>query len=51
MEHQESYLTAALGFIGLTDVTIVRAEGVSLSPDARTGAIAKARGQIEALAA
>ena len=51
MEHQESYLTAALGFIGLTDVTIVRAEGVALGPDSRTGALAKARGAIEALAA
>jgi FMN-dependent NADH-azoreductase len=51
MEHQESYLTAALGFIGLTDVAVVRAEGVNLGPDARTGALAKARGQIETLAA
>jgi FMN-dependent NADH-azoreductase len=51
MEHHESYLRTALGFIGLTDVAIVRAEGVNLGPDARTGAIAKARGQIEALAA
>ncbi len=51
MDHQESYLTAALAFIGLTDVSIVRAEGVNLSPEARASALAKARGDIEALAA
>jgi FMN-dependent NADH-azoreductase len=51
MDHHETYLLSALGFIGLTDVTVVRAEGLALSPDARTVAIAKARGDIEALAA
>ena len=51
MEHHESYLAAALGFIGLTDVTVVRAEGTALSPEARSSALAKARGDIEALAA
>lgn len=30
MDHQESYLTAALGFIGITDITIIRAEGVNM---------------------
>jgi FMN-dependent NADH-azoreductase len=50
-EHHETYLTAVLGFLGLTDVTVVRAEGVALSPDARSSALAKARGDIEALAA
>jgi FMN-dependent NADH-azoreductase len=50
-EHHETYLTAMLGFIGLTDVTVVRAEGLNLSPDARSSALAKARGDIEALAA
>jgi FMN-dependent NADH-azoreductase len=51
MEHHESYLTAVLGFIGLNDVTVVRAEGVGLSAEARAGALAKARASIEALAA
>jgi len=51
LEHHESYLTAVLGFIGLRDVTIVRAEGVALSAEARAGAIARARADIGALAA
>ena len=32
LEHHESYLTGVLSFIGLTDVTIVRAEGLALVP-------------------
>jgi FMN-dependent NADH-azoreductase len=51
MEHHESYLIAALGFVGLRDVTIVRAEGVALSASARAQALAKARAEIGALAA
>jgi FMN-dependent NADH-azoreductase len=30
IEHQESYLKAILGFIGLTDITFVHAEGAAL---------------------
>jgi FMN-dependent NADH-azoreductase len=51
VEHHETYLRAVLGFIGLADVTVVRAEGVALSPDARAAAIAKAQVDIAALAA
>jgi FMN-dependent NADH-azoreductase len=51
MDHHESYLKAVLGLIGLNDVTIVRAEGVAISPEARARAIAKARADIGALAA
>jgi FMN-dependent NADH-azoreductase len=51
MEHHETYLRVVLGFIGLTDVTIVRAEGVALGPDARAAAVAKAQVDIAALAA
>ena len=50
-EHHESYLTSVLGFIGLTDVTVVRAEGLGFGPEARQVAMGKAREQIEALAA
>src|SRR5277367_3323501 len=32
-EHHESYLTGVLSFIGLTDVTIVRAEGLAFGPE------------------
>ena len=51
LEHHESYLTGVLGFIGLTDVSIVRAEGLAFGPDAHQAALAKARETIAALAA
>lgn len=47
-EHQESHLKAALGFIGLTDVAIIRAEGVAV-PDLKPRAIANAEAAIAAL--
>jgi FMN-dependent NADH-azoreductase len=34
-EHAESYLKVIFGFIGVTDLTFVRAEGLMLSPDHR----------------
>ncbi|AKM02466.1 MULTISPECIES: FMN-dependent NADH-azoreductase [Burkholderia cepacia complex] len=46
LDHQESYLTGILSFIGLTDVTIVRAEGLALGDEARNAAIAKAKREI-----
>jgi FMN-dependent NADH-azoreductase len=30
LDHQETYLKGVLGFIGLTDVTVIRAEGIDL---------------------
>ena len=50
-EHHESYLTSVLKFIGLTDVTVVRAEGLGFGPEAREAAMGKAREQIAAIAA
>jgi FMN-dependent NADH-azoreductase len=50
-EHHESYLTGVLAFLGIKDVTIVRAEGVAISPDAREAALAKAHTEISAIAA
>ncbi len=50
-EHQESYLLTALGFIGLTNVTVIRAEGLALGDGPKAAAIAQAKAQIEALAA
>jgi len=50
-DHQESYLKQALGFIGLTDITIVRAEGVAVSAESKEVALASARQSISALAA
>ena len=47
MEHQESYLKVIFGFMGVTDVTIVRAEGVAMGPDAKAAAMEAAKAQIE----
>ncbi|MCR6727774.1 FMN-dependent NADH-azoreductase [Agrobacterium fabrum] len=51
LDHQETYLLGVLAFIGLTDVTIIRAEGLALGDEAKATAVAGARTQIEALAA
>ena len=51
LDHQESYLKVALGFIGITDVTVIRAENISKGADARDAALAAARREISALAA
>jgi FMN-dependent NADH-azoreductase len=48
-DFQETYLRAILGFIGITDVTVVRAEGLALGPDAATKAVADARAKAAAL--
>ncbi|WP_284945534.1 FMN-dependent NADH-azoreductase [Acidisoma cladoniae] len=50
-DFQETYLRAILGFIGITDVTIVRAEGLAMGPDAATKAVADARAQVAAISA
>lgn len=50
LEHHESYLRAALGFIGITDVEVIRAEGVAMGEEARALAITEAEADIEALA-
>ena len=46
MEHQESYLKAVFGFFGITDVRVVRAEGVAMGDEARNNALATARADI-----
>ena len=48
MEHQESYLSVVLGFLGITDVRFVRAEGVGMGPDAKALAFANADKDIAA---
>ena len=42
MDHQESYLKVVLGFFGITDVEIVRAEGLNLGADSKVEAISEA---------
>ncbi len=51
LEHHESYLRGVLGFIGLTDVTVIRAEGLNMGDEPKAAAIAKAKAEIDALAA
>ncbi|MEO7338750.1 MAG: FMN-dependent NADH-azoreductase [Caldimonas sp.] len=50
-EHQESYLIGLLSFLGLTDVKVVRAEGLAFGPEAKEAAIAHALDDIAALTA
>jgi FMN-dependent NADH-azoreductase len=51
LEHHETYLIGVLSFIGLTDVSIVRAEGLAFGPEAKEAAMLKARANIAAMAA
>jgi len=39
LDHQEAYLRTVLGFIGITDIDFVRAEGVNISPEFKQKAI------------
>ena len=50
-EHHESYLTGVLSFIGLNDITVIRAEGLAFGPEAKEAAMLKARANIAAIAA
>jgi FMN-dependent NADH-azoreductase len=50
-DHVTTYLRAALGFLGMTDVSFVIAEGVSMGEEAVAKAQTKARTQIDAIAA
>ncbi|HEF5875340.1 TPA: NAD(P)H-dependent oxidoreductase [Burkholderia cenocepacia] len=49
LDFQEGYLRAALAFIGLTDVSIIRAEGLAISEEAKASAITSAKAEIKAL--
>lgn len=49
LDFQEDYLRTLLGFIGITDVQIVRAEGIALGEEAKAQAIAAAETAIGAL--
>lgn len=51
LDHHEPYLKGMLGFIGITDVTVIRAEGINYGAEARATAITKAYEEITALAA
>ena len=49
VDFQEPYLRHLLGFIGLTDVTFVRAEKIGFGPEARTASLKQAKLDIAAL--
>ncbi|MBK1841240.1 FMN-dependent NADH-azoreductase [Azospirillum sp. YIM B02556] len=51
LDHQEAYLRSVFGFFGITDVSFVRAEGVSMGAEARDKALAGAAKVIEELVA
>lgn len=46
MDFQEDYLKVVLGFVGVTDVTIVRAESLAMGPEARSKSMGDAHQQI-----
>lgn len=48
-DHLEPYLKTVLGFMGITDVTTIRAEGVAHGPEADKAAMEKASAQIRTL--
>jgi len=50
LDHQETLIKAALTFIGLTDITFIRAEGLAI-PGQKEPSVAAAKTQIESLAA
>ena len=51
MEHQESYLKVIFGFMGVTDVNFVRAEGLGMGPDAVAAAFESAANDVKAAVA
>ncbi len=50
MEHQESYLKVIFGFFGITDVRVVRAEGLAMGDKPKTAALIAARERIPTVA-
>ena len=50
-EHQESYLRALFSFLGITDLTFIRAEGIAYGPEQRDASLKAALGEAAALRA
>jgi FMN-dependent NADH-azoreductase len=50
MDFQETYLRTVFGFLGVTDIEFIRAEGVNLSAEHKTNAVAAAHISIGNLA-
>ncbi|CCV15670.1 FMN-dependent NADH-azoreductase [Mesorhizobium sp. STM 4661] len=49
LDHAIPYLRSVLGFIGMTDVDVIRIEGVGMGPDAVEAALAKATAKVDAV--
>jgi FMN-dependent NADH-azoreductase len=50
-DHAIPYLRGVLGFLGMTDVDVIRIEGVGMGADAVTAALAKATAKVDAVVA
>ncbi len=48
-DFQEPYLRAIFGFMGVTDITFIHAQGVNMGDEARKNAMTSAREELEAL--
>ena len=51
LDHQETYLKGLFGFLGVTDLRFIRAEGVALGEEARGKSLEAVQGEILKLAA
>lgn len=49
MDHQETFLTSFFSFIGITDITFIRAEGVNLGAEQRQRSLESALAEAAAL--
>jgi FMN-dependent NADH-azoreductase len=49
LDHHESYLRGVLAFIGLSDVTVIRAEGLNFGEEAKAASVARASAEVAAL--
>lgn len=49
LDHQEAYLCTVFGFMGVTDVRFVRAEGLAMGPEMRQRAVTTAKSNVAAL--
>jgi FMN-dependent NADH-azoreductase len=50
-EHAETYLRGAFGFLGISDIEVVAAEGVNIGPEQREASVKAAHERIAALKA
>jgi FMN-dependent NADH-azoreductase len=50
-DHLSTYLRAVFGFLGMTDVSFIQAEGIAMGEQAVADTLAKSRKSIEELVA